>query len=79
MNLKDYLYENRIKQVDVCRELNILPGTLGNIVRGMTCGPQMAKKISEWTGGKVSAESLMTKGVIHRRCVHCGSLIKQKK
>jgi hypothetical protein len=79
MNLREYLYENRIRQVDAARELKMLPGTLNNVIHGVKCGPGLAKKLSDWTKGVVSVEELLTRGTIRKRCRHCGSLVKVKR
>jgi hypothetical protein len=78
MNLKEYLYIERIKQVDAARRLGITPSTFGNIVRGVACSEKMAKKISDWTKGKVAIESLRAGSVPRVRCCKCGSLVKKK-
>ena len=78
MRLREYLYIERIRQVDASRSLGIAQSTLGNIVRGVACSDKMAKKISEWTEGKVSIETLRAGDIPRERCCKCGSLVKKK-
>ena len=78
MNLKEYLYIERIRQVDASKRLGIGQSTLGNIVRGVACSEKMAKKISQWTSGKVSVDSLRSGSILRERCCKCGSLVPKK-
>ena len=78
MELREYLYIKRIRQVDACRELDMLPGTFGNILRGLACSEELAEYISNWTGGKVPAGLLKKKRILTERCRHCGNLTRKK-
>lgn len=78
MELRDYIHVNRLRQIDCAGQLGVTPGCFGNIVRGMRCSLDLAKRISKWSKGEVPIDSIATRPKVFVRCESCGCLRKQK-
>ena len=76
MNLKDYLWEKRLRQVDAAKQLGMTNTCFGSIYHGRFCSKNNAKKIAEWSENKVTVEELLRKGEPRQRCEHCNALLK---
>ena len=64
MELRYYLFENRIKVKDFAKLIDSEPGYVSMIISGKTFpGIRIAKKIEKVTAGKVSGLELMLDGV----------------
>ncbi len=61
MNLKDYLYFNRIMQAEFAKELDISIGTLTRILNGLDVKLSLALKIEKATQGQVKCIDLLDK------------------
>ena len=60
MNLRDYLYHNRIKIAHFAKKVPCAPVTLGAYInKRARVGPLMAKAISEATKGEVSVDEII--------------------
>lgn len=60
MTLSDYLAKHEMTQRDLARKAGVSEPHLSDIMRGKKrCGADIARKLSQATGGKVKLETLL--------------------
>lgn len=79
MELREYLYNNRIRQIQCAKETGVSTAIISSICCGhKKYSLEVCRKISKWTKGEVKVEELRPPKPVYRLCPTCGKRGKVK-
>ena len=79
MDLKEYLFEHKIKQVDAAKEIGVNQVVISHLCNGRKrYSKELCDHIAAWTGGAVKAETMYAPVPKYHICPTCKQRVRER-